>query len=185
MEDEAIIALFQARSERAITELSQKYGRLCGKIAANILKDPLDAEECVNDAYLGVWNTVPPQKPDPLPAYVCRIVRNQAVMRYHANTAAKRNSAYDAALEELEGCLTSPVTVEGELSAKELSRLLDGFLDTLDRENRVMFVRRYWYADSVTDIAAGFHMSSNSVSARLSRMRTKLKKYLNREGYGV
>jgi len=185
LEDEEIIALFHARSERAITELAGKYGAICGRLAQNILKDPLDAEECVNDAYLGVWNTVPPQRPDPLLTYVCRIVRNQAVMRYHANTAAKRNSAYDAALEELEGCLASPVTVEGEGTAQELSRLLDGFLDTLDRENRVMFLRRYWYADSIADIAAGSRMSNNSVSARLGRMRTKLKKYLKREGYGA
>ena len=185
MDDSKIIELFYSRSEQAIVELSEKYGAICNKVAGNILNNSLDAEECVNDAYLGAWNTIPPQRPSPLLAYLCRIVRNLAVTRYHSNTAVKRNSFYDVALDELEECLASAASVEAEISARELSGLLDRFLETLDAENRVLFVRRYWYADSVSDIAEDFHMSSNNVSVRLSRIRGKLKKYLKREGYEI
>ena len=102
LEDNKIIDLFYARSEQAIIELSKRYGAVCRKIAGNILNNRLDAEECVNDAYLGVWSTVPPQSPDPLQAYVCRIVRNLSITKYHSNTAVRRNSFYDVALDELE-----------------------------------------------------------------------------------
>lgn len=185
LDDSKIIDLFYARSEQAIMELSNKYGTVCNKVANNILNNPFDAEECVNDAYLGAWNTIPPQNPNPLLSYICRIVRNLAVMKYHSNTAVKRNSFYDVALDELEGCLASPLDVEAELSAKELSRLVDCFLDTLDQKNRVMFVRRYWYADSIPDIASRFHTSNNNVSVRLWRIREKLRKYLLKEGYSL
>ncbi len=185
LEDSQIMDLFYARSEQAITELSQKYGIVCRKVAGNILKNRLDVEECVNDAYLGVWNTIPPQRPDYLLAYVCRIVRNLSIMKYHSNTAVKRNSFYDVALDELEECLASTAMVEAEITAKELSGLLDRFLEMLDQENRVMFVRRYWYSDSLSEIAERFHMSSNNVSVRLSRIRGRLKKFLKNEGYEV
>ena len=185
MDDSKIIELFYAREEQAIVELSKKYGAVCSKVAGNILSNSLDAEECVNDAYLGAWNTIPPQRPAPLLAYICRIVRNLSIMRYHSNTAAKRNSFYDVALDELEECLASAASVEAEISAKELSGLLDRFLETLDEENRVMFMRRYWYSDPVSDIAKSFHMSSNTVSVRLSRLRGRLKKFLKKEGYEI
>ena len=183
MDDSKIIALFFNRSEQAISELASKYGKLCNHIAANILGSQEDAEECVNDAYLGAWNTIPPQKPNPLQAYICRIVRNIAITRYHANTAMKRNTHYDVALEELENCLFSPETPETALQAKELSFLLDRFLTNLDNRSRVMFVRRYWYSDSVTEIAELFHIRPNSVSVQLSRIRNKLRKFLIQEGY--
>lgn len=182
MEDNEIIELFQARSEQAIIELSKKYGAICAKIAGNILKNSLDAEECVNDAYLAVWDTVPPQNPSPLLAYVCRIVRNLSIKKYHSNASAKRNSFYDTALDELENCIASGQTIENELSAKELSGLIDTFLGTLDRTSRVMFVRRYWYSEPVSDIAEKMRMSSNNVSVRLSRTRAKLRKFLKKEG---
>lgn len=183
LEDSKIIVLFFERSEQAIMELSTKYGAVCNKVANNILNNALDAEECVNDAYLGAWNTIPPQRPNPLLTYICRIVRNLSVMKYHANTAIKRNSFYDVALDELEDCLGSSTTIEAELTAKELSSILDSFLDMLDQENRVMFVRRYWYSDSISEIAKRFHISNNNVSVRLSRTREKLKNYLKKEGY--
>lgn len=183
MEDNKIIDLFYARSEQAIVELSLKYGTICNKIAKNILNNTLDAEECVNDAYFGAWNTIPPQYPNPLLTYICRIVRNLSVMKYHSNTAIKRNSFYDVALDELEECLASAMTVEKTLTTKELSNILDTFLDTLDKDSRVMFVRRYWYSDSISEIANRFHMSNNNVSVRLSRIRKKLRNYLKKEGY--
>lgn len=185
MDDSRIIELFYARSDQAITELSNKYGAVCGKVARNILNNKLDAEECVNDAYLAAWNTIPPNRPDPLLTYICRIVRNLSTARYHANTALKRNSCYDTALDELEECLASPANVEMEITAKELSGVLDRFLDTLDQDTRVMFVRRYWYSDPIPEIAARFRMSNNNVSVRLLRTRGKLKKYLKKEGYEI
>lgn len=183
MTDSNIIELFFERSEQAIVELSTKYGAVCKKVAGNILGNDLDAEECVNDAYLGVWNTIPPQKPDPLLTYFSRIVRNLSIARYHANSAIKRNSYYDAALDELEDCLASTEDIEAELSAKELTVLLDTFLDALDQTDRIMFVRRYWYADSICDISQMFQMSRNNVSVRLLRTREKLRNYLKKEGY--
>ncbi|MCH5324054.1 MAG: sigma-70 family RNA polymerase sigma factor [Eubacterium sp.] len=182
MDDSEIIELFYARSEQAIAELSDKYGHICIKTAENILKNHPDAEECVNDAYLGVWNTVPPQRPKPLLTYLCRIVRNIAINKYHSNTAKKRNSYYDAALSELYDTVTDGRTAEDELETNELSRVIDAFLATLNKESRVMFVRRYWHSDSVKDIAARMGISPHAATIRLSRIRTKFKNYLDEHG---
>lgn len=185
MDDGKIIELFFARSENAIVQLSEKYGNSCHRIAANILKDEFEAEECVNDTYLAAWNTIPPEKPNPLFAYICRIVRNLSIKRYHRNTAKKRNSYYDASLDELEGCIPAANRVDDEISAIELSGMIDGFLSGLDRENRVMFVRRYWFSDSVSAIAAIFKMSNHAVTVRLSRTRERLRRYLEERGIAL
>lgn len=185
MDDSEIIGLFFERSEQAIIELSVKYGSICKGIAYNILGNPFDSDECVNDAYLAAWTQIPPQVPQTLKGYICCLVRNISIAKYHANSAKKRNSHYDISLEELEPCLASPVTVDDEITIKELSRLLNIFLDSLDKENRIMFMRRYWYSDSITEIAARFNISNNNVSVRLSRIRDKLKKFLRKEGYFV
>ena len=185
LEDSKIIELFFARVEQAIVELSAKYGTVCRRIARNILKNDLDAEECVNDTYLAAWNTIPPEKPDPLKTYIFRIVRNISIAKYHANTSIKRNSYYDVALEELESCLAASITVEQEIAANELSKQIDRFLATLDEESQMLFVRRYWYSDDISDLADRFHMNNNNVSVRLSRIRNKLKNYLQKEGYEI
>lgn len=185
LDDSKIIELFYERSEQAIIELSEKYGSVCEKIATNILGSRLDAEECVNDAYLGAWDSIPPQRPDPLLSYLCRIVRNLAIKRYHSNTAAKRNSSYDISLEELENCFAAAGSAEEELDAKEVARKIDDFLETLDKENRVMFVRRYWCADSISELAKLFHASEHNISVRLHRTREKLKKHLIKEGVSL
>ncbi len=185
MEDQEIVELFLARSEQAITQLQGKYGSCLMQIARNILANRLDAEECVNDAYLAAWNTIPPQKPDPLLTYVCHIVRNLSIKRYHANNARKRNSHYDVALDEIAECIQSNATVEGEYAVNELSGEINRFLSTLSRENRIMFVRRYWFSDSIADIAAMFNTSSKNISLRLLRVRKSLKKYLEKEGIWV
>lgn len=181
VEDSKIIDLLFARKEQALIQLSGKYGAACERIARNILKNHRDAEECVNDTYLAIWNTIPPQSPNPLRAYIFRITRNISVAKYHKNTCVKRNSYYDVALQELENCLTASMTVEQEIEVTELSNLIDNFLETLDKESRIMFVRRYWYSDSISDIAERFQISNNNVSVRLSRIREKLKRYLKRE----
>jgi len=177
-EDSKIIEMFLARSEAAIGALAEKYGTVCKRIAHNVLNNLSDAEECVNDTYLAVWNTIPPQRPNPLKTYICRIVRNIAIAKYHSNTAQKRNSHYDVALDELEECLADSSTVEDEISARELTVLLDNFLESLDKDSRIMFVRRYWYGDSINDIAVRFSITANNVAVRLSRIRERLRKYL-------
>ncbi len=178
MHDEKIIQLFFERSEQAIGELDKKYGRVCHSVAYNILNNRQDAEECVNDAYLGTWNAIPPERPNPLLAFVCKIVRNLSLKRYEQNTAAKRNSRYDVAMEELEDCLASSVTVEEEMEVRELTEIIRSFLESLTRENRVIFLRRYWFSDSYADIARQVGISEKNVSVRLTRLRKDLRKYL-------
>ena len=133
MEEKQIIQLFYERSEKAIIELSNKYGYLCKNIAENILRNKQDSEECVNDAFLGVWNTIPPQKPTSLKAYVLKIVRNQAIKKYHSNTAIKRNSQYDVALDELHNCFRIVSSIECEVDEKELISFNPVSRDFLER----------------------------------------------------
>ena len=178
IEDEKIIQLFFERSEQAIKELDLKYGKVCHKVSYNILRNRQDAEECVNDAYLGTWNAIPPQRPNPLLTFLCKIVRNLSIMRHHSNTAMKRNSTYDVALEELEECLASAATVEAEIEADELTRIIDSFLETLSQENRVIFMRRYWFSDTYQQIAERVGITENNVAVRLTRMRKQMKDYL-------
>ena len=178
MDDEKIIELFFNRSEQAIEEVDKKYGKTCHNISYNILHNKLDAEECVNDAYLGAWNAIPPARPNPLLTYLCKIVRNLSLKRYEFNTAIKRNSTYDVAMEELESCLSSPETIESEIALKELTHNIENFLDSLSTENRVIFLRRYWFSDTYSDIAARVGMTEKNVSVRLTRIREKLRNYL-------
>lgn len=178
MDDERIIALFFERSEQAIGELDSKYGALCHSCSYNIVNSRQDAEECVNDAYLGAWNAIPPARPAPLLPYVLKIVRNVSLKFYWRRQAAKRGGNYTVALEELEGCLADRNTVEGEMETRELARTIEAFLDTLSLENRVIFLRRYWFCDSYRDIAGRMGLSEKTVSVRLTRIRGKLKQYL-------
>ena len=179
MNDEKIIALFFERSEQAIAELDRKYGAACRSVSFHILGNREDAEECVNDAYLGAWNAIPPAKPHPLLSFVCRIVRNVSLKRYEYNTAVKRNSHYDLTMEELEDCLASSSTVESELAKQELTALIEAFLDTLSREDRVIFLRRYWFAEPYNEIAEKVGLSEKNVSVRLVRIRKRLRSYLS------
>ncbi len=178
MIDETIIELFFDRSEQAITELDVKYGKVFHKLSFDILNNILDAEECVNDSYLGVWNSIPPVKPNSLLAYVCKIVRNLSLKRYKMKTAIKRNSAYDVAMEEIDACLSNSTTVESEIEKKELVQMIENFLDTLSSENRVIFLRRYWFAASYSEIAKEVGISESNVSVRLTRMRKQMRDYL-------
>ncbi len=178
MEDEKIVGLFFNRSEQAIQELDIKYGKLCHKLSHNILNSWPDAEECVNDAYLGAWNAIPPAEPNPLLAYLCKIVRNISLKRYYMKEAAKRNSVYDIAIQELEAYLSSPNTVEAEIEARELARIIESFFGTLTVENRVIFMRRYWFSDTYADIAEFVGLTEKNVSVRLTRIRQKMKEYL-------
>ena len=185
MEDSRIIALLFERSEQALSALGRKYGPAVMALAGNILGNRLDAEECADDTWLGVWNTVPPQYPEHLKAYTLAITRNLALSRYHANTAQKRNSFYDAALDELADCLAAPTDVEAEVEAKELAAAINRFLATRPKADRQMFLCRYYLADPVFLIAAKLGMKSGQVSLRLFRLREKLRKFLEKEGLPV
>lgn len=178
MEDEKIIALFWERSEQSIREFDRKYGKICRSLSYQIVNDRQDAEECVSDAYLGAWNAIPPARPCPLLAYLCRIVRNISLNLYHRKEAAKRGSSYTIAMEEIETCLAAPDTVEAAIDARELAHILEDFLETLTEENRVIFLRRYWFADSCRDIAGRVGLGEKNVSVRLARIRQRLKEYL-------
>ena len=182
LEDSKIIDLFFARSEQAFGELDKAHGAAVRITAGNILRDRLDVEEIVNDTYLGVWNSIPPQRPDFLGSFVCRITRNLAVSMLRAKTAAKRNRELDLVLDELEACIPSPVNVEADYEVKELTEEINCFLSRLSYFDRFLFVRRYWYADSVGDIAAEMQIPENRVSVRLFRLREKLRKTLQKEG---
>ena len=185
MQDSKIIDLFFERSEQAITELSLKYEKLCRQIAVNILGNEEDSLECINDSYLAVWNTVPPGRPENLKYYLCRIVRNNALKRFHSNTAVKRNSHYDVALQELEECLPDENSIDKELTSAEITRLIDSFLQGQSKENRVIFTRRYFFGDSIADIAKRVGMSENNISVRLNRMRKSLSNHLEKEGIEI
>ena len=182
MEDKKIVKLLFARAENAISELSTRFGSQLHRIAYNILGNRLDAEECTNDTYLALWNAIPPVSPDPLAPYVYRTVRNTALKRLHKEIAQKRDSRYDVSLEELNGCLPGE-DVEQMIDARELGRSIDRFLDTKSRENRYIFIRRYWFGDSVGEIARDLKMQENAVSVRLNRIRNSLKEHLEKEGY--
>lgn len=182
MTDPEIIDLFFERSDQAIYELEKSHGKPVRKLSYNILGNLQDTEECVNDTWFAVWNSIPPHRPSPLRSFVCKIARNLATKRYHSNSAQKRNSQYDLALDELAECIPDSSTVEDIYSAKELSAAINCFLDTLSYEDKFIFMRRYWYADSLDDIAKTTDMSYSTVSVRLHRTKNKLKKLLMKEG---
>lgn len=178
MDDQKIIGLFFERSPQALKEVEKKYGKLFKKLSNNILNNSLDAEECVNDAYLGAWNSIPPARPEPLLAYLCKIVRNISLRRYYKNKKAARNSVFEVSLDEIENLFSDGNTPEKELETKELSRRIEAFLETLEKQDRVIFMRRYAFCDSYKDIARLVGISEKNVSVRLFRIRNKLKDYL-------
>ncbi len=177
MEDKKIVALLWARTESALGALEKRFGRLLHQIAMNILERPQDAQECVNDSYFAIWNAIPPENPDPLRPYVCRVGRNIALNRLRENRAKKRSSCYDLSLEELADILPDRRTEE-LLSARALGRAIDRFLATQSRESRILFLRRYWFGDSLRAAAKLVGLSPNAASVRLHRLRVELKEYL-------
>jgi len=182
MEDKCIIQLFWERSETAIQALAEKYGRLLYQIAMNILRDHSDAEECENDTYLKTWNTVPPQRPDSLKAYTSRIVRNLSLDRLRYRNRQKRSGELDLLLSELSQCIPDPYTDVEAAADDTLRRFLDRFLDTLDSQTRVLFLRRYFCMESTQELADRYGLTATNVSTRLNRVRRRLRQQLEREG---
>lgn len=179
--EQTIIQLLWQRKEEAIAALSQAFGKRLFQTAMNIIGIREDAEESVSDTYLAVWNTIPPQKPQPLGPFVYRIGRNLALKRQRHNSAQKR-SGYDLSLDELSGCIAGP-DFWATLDARALGQAIDRFLDQIPQENRVIFLRRYWFGDGVQEIARQLSLSEGAVSLRLRRTREKLKAYLKQEGF--
>jgi len=185
MEDMEIIELYWQRDERAVRESDTKYGRLCRSIALRLLESMEDSDECVSDTWLRAWNTIPPQRPEILRAFFAKITRNLALDRCRRAAAQKRGGGeVNAALEELSGCVSCG-DLESEMERRELVRVLNEFLYSLGEQERDMFLRRYWLADSVAAIAKRSGISANAVSLRLMRLRAKLKEHLEKEGISV
>ncbi|MDE6579826.1 MAG: sigma-70 family RNA polymerase sigma factor [Ruminiclostridium sp.] len=185
MDDIEITELFLQRKESAIKELSRKYGSYCKTVASNILKNSSDTEECLNDAYLAVWNSIPPQKPKSLGAYTAKIVRNKALDSYNRNSAQKRGGGEEALpIDEL-GDLVGGSSTEHELNKKELIKAINGFLNLLDKRTRLVFVGRYWSCHSLSELAARFQTTEHNITVKLSRTRQKLKKYLHERGFEI
>ncbi len=178
MEDAAIIDLYWARDQQAIVESDHKYGTFCAGLARNILASIQDAEECVNDTWHRAWDTMPPQRPGSLRAYLGRIVRNLAIDRWRRGRAQKRGEGMEVMLSELEGCLPGGQSPERELENREITRAIEGWLDTLSKEERALFLRRYWNGERVADLAQSWGCPPNRVSQRLLRLRGGLRRYL-------
>lgn len=180
MEDRIIVQMYWDRNQDAIGETSKKYGAYCTAIASNILEIREDVEECVNDTYLGAWNSMPPHRPTMLPTFLGKITRNLAINRHRHNKAQKRSGNLQAVLEELGECVAD--SPEQVLDARMLGQALNGFLATLPERKRSILLCRYWYADSVGDIARRFFMTEGAVTMQLKRLRQQLRKYLEERG---
>ncbi len=184
MDDKSIIDLFFNRNEDAIKETERKYGKLCFGIAKNILSNDQDAEECVNDTYLGAWNSIPPERPKNFMAYISRIARNIALKRYEYYTADKRNAYELVSLHELEEVLADEDAPDA-LSEEELGEILNDFLRNEKEDARNVFVRKYWYFDSLESIAQRYSFSITKVKSMLFHTRNRLKSYLKTRGIYV
>ena len=182
MEDTAIIDLYWARDERAIAASDEKYGTLCRRLSQNILDSWEDAEECVNDTWQRAWDTMPPQRPNSLRAYLAKITRNLSIDRWRAKRAEKRGGGLEPLFIELEDCLPAAPSAEEFSEAEETARIIDRWLDTLSPADRKSFLRRYWYGERVDRIAAQAGCSPNSMTKRLGRLRAGLRLALEQEG---
>ena len=180
MTDQEIISLYFARDEQAIAETSRLYGSMCMSTAMRVLDSRPDAEECVSDAYLKAWNSIPPDEPASLKAYVAVLTRRLSINRYHESRAAKRNRELEVAFEEMEACIPAP-----EEAAGELPELLNEFLAGLKETDRRLFIRRYWYAMMPAELAKREGMTVNAVTVKLYKTRNKLRKFLEERGYKV
>ena len=183
MSDSEIIELFYARSEKAITELKYIYGKYCYKIANNILSNNEDVEECMNDTYLSVWNSIPPNTPNSLLSYIGKITRNIALDKYRTENARKRGGGeINLVLEELKEFISSKNNIEKELENKEIIKVINNFLETMEKEKRVIFVLRYYYSENIKMISYKLGISESKIKSILFRIRKELKKHLDEEG---
>lgn len=182
MEDEKIVELYFSRSEQAIAETRRQYGGLCWSIAYGVLGNREDAEESVSDAFLDAWNSIPPQRPNSLGAYLSRLTRRRAIDKWRGLGAEKRGKNMTLALHELEDCIPAPGGPEEALAAAELKGLIVRFLSELPKEQRQLFLLRYWYLESIGDLAKRLGWSQSKVKTTLFRVRKKLMNFLREKG---
>ncbi len=183
MDDRQIIALYNERSEAALSETAKKYGRYCRTIAYNILYNEEDSEECVNDTWLKAWESIPPRCPECLAAFLGKITRNLALNLYkHKNREKRGGGQTILVLEELAECVPGTDSTEAAVDGALLTEVLNGFLEELPAEKRKIFMRRYWYLSSVKEIAEEYGLSESKVKMTLLRLRSKLKQTLEKEG---
>ena len=184
MTDSQIIALFWDRNEDAIRETDRAYGRRLHVLSDRILRNEQDAQESVSDTYLKTWETIPPQRPAYFFAYLAKLCRNFSLARLQWRSAAKRSAQVVELTREMDECIPDH-SLERKLEGEELWQLLNEFLDSLSSENRLIFLRRYWYADSVREIAERYQISESKVKTQLHRTRKKLQQFLEGEGIRV
>ncbi len=185
MDDLAIVELYHRRDERAIAESDTKYGTLCRSIALRLLGFREDAEECVNDTWHAAWNKMPPDRPQALGAFLGRITRNLSISRWRRDHAQKRYDRMEVLLSELEDCVPAPGTAEETVERRQLARAISVWLDSLEAEDRRLFIRRYWYGEAVKTLAAERGQGANALSQRLLRLRRSLRDFLETEGVEV
>jgi RNA polymerase sigma factor (sigma-70 family) len=185
MEDEQIIGLYWQRDERAIEETSRKYGAFCMSLARSILSVREDAEECVADTWTRAWNAIPPEKPASFRAWLGRVVRNLSISRWRLERAQKRSPGAESLLSELEDCVPASGSVERTAEARELSELISRWLDGLSRDDRTLFLRRYWYGQTLGELAAECGVRPERLAQRMFRLRGKLRAALEKEGVSV
>ena len=183
MEDENIIRLYWDRDEQAIRETADKYGTYCDAVAWNILRNREDSRECVNDTWFRAWNAMPPQRPQKLRMFLAKITRNLAFDKYKANTAAKRGGETELVLFELAECVAAGESLEETVIAGELAAAVNRFVGALPARERNVFVRRYFFTESTAQIGEKYSLSAKNVTVILSRTRTKLRAFLEKEGF--
>ena len=184
MDDLGIIELYFARDEQALKETDAKYGRLCHSIAYNILNNNEDAEECVNDTYIGVWNAIPPTRPNNLMAFVCRITRNLSLKRIESMARKKRSQATLVSLDDLSEVLSDERIAEG-VSDEDIGKAISDFLKNEKEDARNVFIRKYYFFDSIAGISKRYGFTESKVKNMLYHTRNKLKEYLIREGVEI
>lgn len=185
MEDSEIITLFLERKEEAVSAVDKKYGNYCRSIAMNILQNYQDCEECVNSAYLKLWNAIPPQKPDKLSAFAGRITRNSAIDLYRQRHSKKSGGEMELVYDELENYISDSRDPEEQVSEEQLIAAINKFLKKMPKKKRTIFVLRYSFCISVKDIAKKMNKTENSISVTLNRTRKELFNYLTKEGFSI
>lgn len=185
MDDQKILDLFWERDESALAEVDVRYARLYKGLLRRVLSDEQDVQECANDVLLALWNSIPPNRPQYLGAYICKIARRLGIDRLRYNTRLKRNPEYQVLLSELEDCLPDPSSLQEESQSEALRSVLSEFVRGLEPPTQIFFVRRYMYLETVAELAARFEKSENYISVRLYRARKKLKGILEKEGISL
>lgn len=185
MEDLQIIELYFQRDEAAISETDHKYGVFCHNLALNVLSINADAEECVNDTYLQAWNSIPPQRPNKLGVWLGRVVRNIAINLWNKKHRQKRYVGIEQLLDELENCIPSPQTLEREIEEKELTEVINKWLLSLSRDDRILFTRRYWNGEALNKLAKEYAVTPGRLAKRMYKLRQDLKLTLEQEGYSI